>query len=285
MKTILMQILMLLLVTFNSISQTIPVKIDLVSNGNKLNAFFYPSEKDNPSPAMILLHGYPGNENNPLGLAEGLHSSGINILVFNYQGTFSSEGIFNYENCMNDIEVALDFLKQKNNIRQFAIDTSRIVICGYSHGGSMVLTAAIHNPEIKNIISIAGTDQSVYIKKMASDPNYRIVFEQRIASAFIPKGPIKLDSISLHNYFNTVIINVDDYDLVKNADRLKTRKILFIVGWLDDACLMEENVLPLYRQLKILKAENVNIKAFDTNHNFSNVKYKLINSIVEWTSK
>lgn len=276
---------MLLLVTFNSISQTIPVKIDLVSNGNKLNAFFYPSEKDNPSPAMILLHGYPGNENNPLGLAEGLHSSGINILVFNYQGTFSSEGIFNYENCMNDIEVALDFLKQKNNIRQFAIDTSRIVICGYSHGGSMVLTAAIHNPEIKNIISIAGTDQSVYIKKMASDPNYRIVFEQRIASAFIPKGPIKLDSISLHNYFNTVIINVDDYDLVKNADRLKTRKILFIVGWLDDACLMEENVLPLYRQLKILKAENVNIKAFDTNHNFSNVKYKLINSIVEWTSK
>jgi len=93
MKTITMQILILLLVACSITAQTVSVKIDLISNGNKLNAKFYPVESDKPSPTMILLHGFPGSDNNPLGLAEGLNQNGINILVFNYQGTFNSEGV------------------------------------------------------------------------------------------------------------------------------------------------------------------------------------------------
>ena len=59
----------------------------------------------------------------------------------------------------------------------------------------MALTAAIHNPEIKNIISIAaGNDQAIYLKKMAMYPAYRAGFEQRIISQYSPKGPIKGDS-------------------------------------------------------------------------------------------
>lgn len=123
MKTITMQILILFLVAFSITAQTVLVKIDLISNGNKLNAKFYPVERSIPSPTMIFLHGFPGTDNDPLGLAERLNQNGINILVFNYQGTFSSEGVFNFENCANDIEAAVDFLKQESNIQQFAIDT------------------------------------------------------------------------------------------------------------------------------------------------------------------
>jgi len=70
---------------------------------------------------VILLDGFPGNVNSPYGLAERLTKGGINILVFNYEGSFNSEGIFSFENCMNDIGVAIDFLKQKKNIQQYAI--------------------------------------------------------------------------------------------------------------------------------------------------------------------
>jgi len=174
MKTITMQILILLLVACSITAQTVSVKIDLISNGNKLNAKFYPVESDKPSPTMILLHGFPGSDNNPLGLAEGLNQNGINILVFNYQGTFNSEGVFNFDNCANDLVVALDFLKQERNIKQFAIDTSRIIICGYSTGGSIALTTALYNPEINNIIAIAaGNNQFIWLKKMADNPAYR----------------------------------------------------------------------------------------------------------------
>ena len=61
MKAIPMQILFLVLVAYNITAQTVPVKIDLISNGNKLNAKFYPVERGIQSPTVILLGSkYPG---------------------------------------------------------------------------------------------------------------------------------------------------------------------------------------------------------------------------------
>ena len=267
---------------FNLLSQSAPVKVDLVSNGNKLNALFY-ATNDKYSPTLVLVHGFPGNNQSPLGLAEKLNAAGIKILVFNYQGSFSSEGFFNNENCIYDVAVAMSFLRQEKIVQQFEIDTSNIVICGYSLGGGFALTAALYHPEIRRIISIGGPDNSVYIKKMKSDSGYRETFEQNASRSFSPNGPIKGDPESFHRYNDTVIANVDYYDLVKNAEKLMDREILFVAGWLDNTAPIEENVLPLYRQLKRLKSEKVYIKVFDTNHGFSNVKDDLINVIVDWT--
>lgn len=285
MKTLLFQQIFVLFFSLNAFPQLNPLRIDLISKDNKLNAQFYPSEQGGLKATIMLLHGVPGNNSSPLGMAEDLQKAGMNVLTFNYQGTFNSEGIFNYENCMDDILSALTFLKQEKNIRQFAIDTFKIIICGFSHGGSFVLTAALNNPEIQNIISIAGSDQSVFIRKLASDTNYRTVYERRVASLFSPSGPIKCDSAYLHNYFNTLISKPDQYNLMKNAGKLKGRKILFIVGWQDTTSPMEEHVLPLYRSLKQMNPDNVFIQAFDVNHyTFGTAREKLINTIIEWTN-
>ena len=266
-------------------SQSLPLSIDLLSNGNILKAQVYPANNGILSPAVILLHGFPGNNNSPFGLAETLQKSGITILVFNYQGTFDSEGLFNFDNCQNDIGVALSFLKQEGNIERFSIDTSRIVICGYSLGGAMALTTATHNTEIRNIISIAGgNDQAIYLNKMSLYPAYRAGFEQRIVSTYTPKGPIKGDSMYIHDYFDTIIPEADSYDLLKNAEKLKELKVLFLVGWQDNEIPMEEYILPIYRKLKSQNPEIVYIKAFNTDHTFSNVRDELANSIAEWVN-
>jgi len=265
--------------------QPLPLNIDLVSNGNILKARVYPASKAIMSPAVILLHGFPGNKNSPFGLAERLQKSGITILAFNYQGTFDSEGLFSFDNCQNDIGVALSFLKQESNIKRFGIDTSRIVICGYSLGGAMALTAASHNPDIKNIISISGgNDQAIYLRKMALYPAFRAGFEQRIVSTYAPEGPIKGDSMYIHDYFGTIIPEVDRFDLLKNAEKLKEQKVLFLVGWQDNEIPMEEYIIPIYRKLKSQNPEKVYIKAFDTDHTFGNVREELTNSIVEWVN-
>ena len=83
-------------------AQLNPVNIDLRNNGNKLDAKFYQVVKIISTPTLILLHGFPGNANSPYGLAERLAKNGINVLVFNYEGSFNSEGIFSWENCMSD---------------------------------------------------------------------------------------------------------------------------------------------------------------------------------------
>ncbi len=281
-RRVLILILLLIPHCFCLLSQSAPVKVDLVSNGNKLNALFY-TTNDKHSPTLVLVHGFPGNNQSPLGLAAKLNAAGIKILVFNYQGCFSSEGVFNNENCIHDIVVAIDFLKQEKTVQQFEVDTSNIVLCGYSFGGGSALTAAIYHPEIRKIISIGGYDYSVDIKKMKSDPAYRDTFEKRISGSFSPNGPINMDLESLHNYNDSLILNVDYYDLVKNAEKLRDREILFIAGWFDTTVLIEEHLLPLYRQLKQLKSEKVDIKVFDANHGFSNVNDDLVKVIVDWT--
>jgi len=265
------------------LAQLNPVSIDLRNNGKKLDGKFYQVEKVMSQPTLILLHGFPGNANSPYGLAERLTKNGINVLVFNYEGSFNSEGIFSWENCMNDIGVALSFLKQKNNIQQFSIDTSKIFVCGCSMGAAFALSAAVHNSEIRKLIAVVGgNDLSIYLQKMKSDPVFRTALEKRIAAAVMPNGPIKGDSAYIHNYFDQIMSNYEYFDLIKNAEKLKNREILFITGWLDNTVPMEEFIIPTYRNLKNMNPESVSIKAIETDHYFTNKRDELANSITEW---
>jgi uncharacterized protein len=184
---------------------------------------------------------------------------------------------------MTDIGVAVSFIKQKNNIQQFSIDTSKIIVCGCSMGAAIALSAAVHNPEIRKIIAVAGgNDLSIYLQKMNRDPGFRTALEKRIAEPTLNDGPIRGDSAYIHNYFDQIMNNHEYFDLIKNAEILKDREILFITGWLDTLVPMEEFIIPTYRHLKNLNPETVFIKAIETDHYFTNKRDELANAITEW---
>ncbi len=272
-------ILILGIVASNSYSQIAPVKIDLYSNGNKLNADFFKASGKDKYPTLILLHGLPGGEGDQFGLGKKLSPLGINVLVFNFTGTWSSEGVFSFDSSMEDIGAAISFLKNKDNIENFNIDTSNIVVAGYSFGGAMALTGAIYNSEINRIISIAGADESVFGKRMLVDQDFRIMFEQMVKSLEYPGGPLKSDTKAHSKQWRS---DLDRYDQVKHADALKDRDILFLGGWKDSNIVLEEHILPLYRKLQELNAEYVRIQVFDTNHGFGNVREELAETIEKW---
>jgi len=283
-KRVLILIPLLISHCFSLLSQADPVKVDLVSNGNKIDAKFYSANKVVSQPTLILLQGFPGNANSPYGLAERLSKNGINILVFNYEGSFNSEGTFSWENCMTDIGAAISFLRQEENIQQLSIDTSKIIVCGCSLGAALALSAAVHNSEIRKIIAVAGgNDLSIYLQKMNRDPAFRTALEKRIATSGKPY--IKGDSAYIHNYFGQIMPNYEYFDLIKNAEKLKDKEILFITGWLDTTVPIEEFIMPTYRNLKTLYPKFVNIKAIETDHYFTNARDELANSIIEWVRK
>lgn len=275
-------VLILAILTSNTFCQITPAKVDLYSNGNKLNADFYKTSCGDNQPTLILLHGYPGGEGDPLGLGKALSNIGINVLVFNYQGTWSSEGTFSFDNSMEDIGTAINFLKNENNIEKFNIDTSNIIVAGYSYGGAMALTAAIYDPEIRRIISIAGADESVFGRKILEDKSFRSMFEQMLKASESPDGPIICDTKS---HTEVWLSNLDKYDQVKHASSLVERDILFLGGWRDYDVVLEEHILPLYRRLQILKSEKLQIHVFDTNHGFGNVRTELTEIIETWVNE
>jgi len=261
------------------LSQVQPIKVDLISNGYKLNAKIYHPTAEKPIPTFILMHGYPGGEGDPLGLGKKLYALGINVFVFNYQGTWSSEGEFSFENSMEDIGSAIGVLKMSENINKYNIDTTNIVVGGWSFGGAMALTAAIYNPEIRRIISIAGADESVFGRKMLTDQNFREMFVKMLKETEYPNGPIK---VNIDSNLKSWLPNLDKYDQVKHAEELKNRDIFLISGLNDINVGLEEHILPLYRKLRELDSENIEMIVLNTDHSFKKVREELAEKIYYW---
>ena len=258
--------------------QTSPAKVALISKNHKLDANFY-SGGNKTAPTIILLHGFPGNQISPLDLAENLSTKGFHVLVFNYEGSYNSEGYFSFENCIDNVVAAIDFVREEQNRKAFNIDTSRIVVCGYSFGGAIAIAGAIKNPKIKFIIDIAGPDQSISIRKSANDPEFRKLYYNNVAKSFGPDGPFRGN---IAEVFERNMIIVDQLDPLKNVEILKTRKILMIVGWQDSLSPLEINALPLYRKLKQLNPQNISITGFEDEHKFFKSRRAISDTIESW---
>ncbi len=263
-------------------AQSAPEKIPLASGGYVLDGYFYHAGAVS-KPTVILLHGLPGNNQSPLDLAQNLNQAGMNILVFNYRGSYTSDGYFSHFHCMEDLDAAITWLKQPPIITQYGIDTGRIVVCGYSFGGGVVLWEAIKNPAIKNIITIAGLDQSVSLKEMAADTLMQVAFAQRAMGMFVPAGPLKSDpQFSYREQISQMIARADEFDVVTHAEKLKDRNILFIGGSLDNLVPMEIHLQPLYQRLMFLGAEHITLQTFNTGHRFNEVRPELAKAIGDW---
>lgn len=260
-------------------AQVQPAEVDINNNGNKLYAKFWQADTGILSPTVILLHGFPGNMSSPLGLAERLNKAGLNVLFFNYEGSYLSEGTFSFDHCIENAGAAINFLLDPGNQARYPIDTTRIVLCGYSMGGTIALESGMYNDKVTHIISIANDDHSISIKKAAADPEFRERFQEFIGRSFEPSGPFRGDLKTQMEYY---IQNVDRYDLVKNAEKLSGKKVLFIVGWEDKASLVEVYVLPLYRKLQQFNAGDVSIQGFETDHQFGNVLNEVSETIIHW---
>ena len=258
-----------------------PPKIELYSKGSLLNAFFYSCATEQPAPVVVLLHGWPGNPVNPLELAPKICAGGVHVLVFNYRGTWGSEGFTSLKNSAEDVVEAVNFLKEKSTAEKYNIDTSRIVVAGYSYGGGAVLTAAMHFPGIDRIISIPGADMSAFIRTLDTDSSFRKNFEERLINGTGTSGFAKIEGKG-PEFIDSMIQDVAWFDPVEYASVLKDKKILFIVGWDDNTSKMEVNAFPVYRKLRELNAPDVSIIAFQDDHSFIRSRDAVAKAIVEW---
>jgi len=110
---------------------------DIMSHGCRLNAIIYLAAGAESHGTVLLLHGFPGNEQN-LDLAYSIRRAGWNVLFPHYRGSWGSAGTFSFSNAIEDTQAALDFLRDPANAKKYRIDTKKIVLVGHSMGGFMV---------------------------------------------------------------------------------------------------------------------------------------------------
>jgi pimeloyl-ACP methyl ester carboxylesterase len=100
-----------------------------------------------PHGTVILLHGFPGYEQN-MDLAQALRRDGWNVLAMHYRGAWGSDGSFSFTHCIEDVGTMLAYLMEPGNAARFHVNTQHIVAIGHSMGGFVTAAAMAQHPEI-----------------------------------------------------------------------------------------------------------------------------------------
>jgi pimeloyl-ACP methyl ester carboxylesterase len=127
-------------------TQNIETLID--SHGSHIMGVFLLASGTQPHPTVILLHGFPGYEQN-IDLAQSLRRDGWNVLAMHYRGAWGSQGTFTFTHCMEDVGTMLAYVTQPANVGKFHIDTHHLVVIGHSMGGFVTIAALAQHPELK----------------------------------------------------------------------------------------------------------------------------------------
>lgn len=123
------------------------------SHGMGMNALFYLAGGAGQHPTMVLLHGFPGNEQN-LDLAQAVRRAGWNVLTLHYRGAWGSPGVFSIAHVLEDADAAVAFVRRTDVAEKFGIDTRRIVLGGHSMGGFASAAHARHDHALEGVVLI-----------------------------------------------------------------------------------------------------------------------------------
>lgn len=260
-----------------------PIEIHFINNGNQMHGWFYKATGNGPFTTVIILQGSVGQDGDIFNLGENLSSEGFNVMTYNYPGSWRSEGIRTDESALYSVQSAIDFVKSESSINLFKTDSSDIVLLGYSYGASMALLGSVLNQNIKKVITIAGGDLSVTADNIEQNPKFREYFQQMIDQLLLYPNIVR--GSTGKDYVQSLLNNRDKYNLKKYSQELSEKHLLFIVGWLDQEKRLEDNMLPLYREIQVKGADHAKIIAFDTDHRITYQQKEITETIINWLKK
>ncbi|HUD92054.1 alpha/beta hydrolase family protein [Sphingobium sp.] len=159
-----------------------------------MNAVMYTAAGSGLHPTLLLLHGFPGNEQN-LDLAQAARRAGWNVLTLHYRGSWGSPGTFSFGNASEDAFTALQFLQQPSAVARYRIDTSAIVVAGHSMGGFMAADVAAAEPRVAGLFLIDPWDPAQTVAALAT-PEGEAGWKAEVASDLPPLNGASYESLT-----------------------------------------------------------------------------------------
>ena len=250
--------------------------MQIPSHGSQMNALVYVAAGAGPHPAVVLLHGFPGNERN-LDLAQDIRRAGWDVVYFNYRGSWGSSGDFSFSHGIEDTAVALAYLRQPENARRLRLDASRIVLIGHSMGGFMAVQAASADPAVKGIAMISAADMGGVFEQMsAKEPHAKAVHE--MSAGLAGEGMAPLSGCTPDGLAKELAEHASAWAFTSKADTLKGRPVLVVTS--DDGLANADNAFAAaLRQAGDTKVTSMH---FPTDHAYSDQRIELSHTVLQW---
>lgn len=240
---------------------------DVLSHGARLNAIFYLASGRGPHPTVLLMHGFPGNEQN-MDLAYAIRRADWNVLIPHYRGSWGSAGIFSFANAIEDTQASIQFLREAENVKKYRIDSKKIALVGHSMGGFLVSFAAARDPEIAGVAMISAWNIGA---SMSRSP------KKGRTETFLTASP-RLAGTTPEGLQAEAEQNAAKWNYLNYAESLKTRPVLILES--NDRNVSDNKAMKEALQ----KAGNSRVIEIhmDTDHAYSDHRIALQVAVLQW---
>ena len=246
--------------------------VRIPSHGALMNGVLYTAAGAGPHPAVMLFHGFPGNEQN-LDLAQAIRRAGFDVLTMHYRGAWGSPGDFSFAHALEDSDAALAFLRA--NADKFHIDAKRIFVAGHSMGGWMAISAAAHDPAVAGVFLISAADMGLSGTRF-HDPAVR----QKAMDGEFRDDAIPLAGTTADTLMDELAAHGAEWDFLALAPALKTRPVLVVTS--------DDGLAPVNARLAAaLRAGGGSVSEihFPTDHSYSDHRIALESAVLDWLEK
>jgi pimeloyl-ACP methyl ester carboxylesterase len=247
------------------------------SHGSRLLGVFYLAAGSGTHPTALLLHGFPGFEQN-LDLAQDLRAHGWNVLAMHYRGSWGVKGDFSFHHAAEDADTEVHFLLDPANAQKYHIDTHRLIVIGHSMGGYMAASAAAHNPQIAGTVLISAWNiGAAYESRHLSGPEtgsiQKVAKELESDGNLVPLAGTSGEALAREIYQNQKALNFNSL-----APAIAPRPVFVITA--------NEGLAPADHALAeaLHKAGDTHVteRHWDTDHSYSGQRTELAHAILEW---
>jgi dipeptidyl aminopeptidase/acylaminoacyl peptidase len=245
------------------------------SQGAKLNGIVYVAQGAGPHPAVIVLHGYPGNERN-LDLAHAIRRAGWNVLFFHYRGAWGSEGRFSIVRAIEDVHAALAFMRSPYSSRNYRIDPDRLAVIGHSMGGYIAVEAAAADPSLPCAASLAGANLGKFGELAQQSSEFASQLADYIDDANAIVGAAGKAAVARW------MEHAQEYDLRRLVPKLIGKSLLLIGAQGDTIVPLDQHHEPLVKALRKGGHGDLTVETLDADHVFSSRRIALARIVVRW---
>jgi pimeloyl-ACP methyl ester carboxylesterase len=237
-----------------------------------MNAVLYTAAGPGLHPVLLLLHGFPGNEQN-LDLAQAARRAGWHVLTLHYRGSWGSPGSFSFAGAAQDARTALAFLRDPATARKYRIDTTTIALAGHSMGGFMAADAAADVREVAGLFLIDPWDPSETAAAL-DKPEAEAAWKAEVAGDLPPLVGATYESLT-----DEIQTNAARFDLGRRLLSFGRRQLMIVAA---------ERGMGTTARRVAGDAQSVNpdarLMVWPTDHSFSDKRIALADTLVRWLS-
>ena len=250
--------------------------VQVPSHGVLMNGIVYVAQGAGPHPLVVLLHGFPGNEQN-LDLAQDIRRAGWDVLFFHYRGSWGSPGDYSFSNGVEDTAAAIAYLRDPTVAKKLRADPSRIVLLGHSVGGFNAVIAGSADPGVAAVGIISAADMGgrvpPHIPKIAEG-----IARKRVADALTSQGLSALRGCTAETLAQDILDHAAAWRFEEHAKGLASRPFLAITS--DDGNAKAND--DLAEAIRKDGDAHVTTEHFATDHSYSDKRQEMSAAVVKW---